>query len=301
MAIMLLPTLRLVFFLALAMVTVVTVSSCANRTTDRWQPERKGTTFAVVFVPVETAAIDALYPEASQQFAFDLANRVNFLGRDARGWVAAEAPRATSEPVVIPGADWTVSTRLLSVDLGPSPFGQQWVAKVEMRVTDSSGREVFRKNTHGTRVDEVSPKLMSPASKPQSQAAWTACGEAVSALIQHLKLRNEMPLPAVVPAVPAVTEVVKVQLTIASTPDHADVLIDGTFRGTTPLAVTLPALPVEIRIERQGRQPWIRTLTPAIGMQLAPALEELTPAPAPEPAPVPVPVPVPVPAPPVSP
>jgi hypothetical protein len=284
---MLQPALRLALFLALGMVTLATLSSCANRTTDRWQPERKGTTFAVVFVPVDTTPIDALFPEASQQFAFDLANRVNFLGRDARGWVAADAPRATSALVVLPVADWTVSTRLLTLDLGPSPFGPQWVAKVEMRVADSSGREVFRKTTHGTKVDEVSPKLMSPAAKPQSQAAWSACGEAVSALIEHLKLRNEIPLPPVVPAVPTVTELVKVQLTIASTPDHADVLIDGKFRGTTPLAVTLPSLPVEIRIERQGRQPWIRTLTPEVGMQLAPALEELAPAPVPVPSPVP--------------
>ena len=291
---MLLSAPRLVLFLALAVVTTVTLASCANRTTDRWQPEHKGDAFAVVFVPVDTAAIDAVYPDASQQFAFDLANRVNFLGRDAHGWVATDAPRASAALAVIAGADWTVTTRLLSIDLGPSPFGPQWVAKVEMRAADRAGHEIFRKTAHGTKVDETSPKLMSPAAKPQAQATWTACGEAASALIEHLKLRNEVPLPAVEPQAPTPPPVVTVQMIIASIPDHADVLVDGKFRGTTPLALNLPSVPVEIRIERQGRIPWTRTLTPEVGMQLAPALEEIASAPAIVPVPAPIPAPAPV-------
>ena len=98
------------------------------------------------------------------------------------------------------------------------------------------------------------------------------------------------------PAVQAPTPppVVTVQMIIASIPDHADVLVDGKFRGTTPLALNLPSVPVEIRIERQGRIPWTRTLTPEVGMQLAPALEEIASAPAIVPVPAPIPAPAPV-------
>ena len=285
---------------AYGLVAIFTLGACANRETSRWQGARKGETFAVVFAPVDTTAIDALYPDASLQFAYDLANRVDFLGKDANGWAAADAPRSNTTLAVIPGADWSVTTRLISLELGPSPLGPQWVAKIEMRAADSAGREVFRKSTHGTQVDETSPKMMAPASRPQAKAAWSACGEAVSALIDRLRMRNEIPFPVAQPTAP-VPSAEPVQITITSIPDHADVLIDGKFRGTTPLALTLPPVAVEIRIERQGRRPWMRTLTPEAGMQIAPALEEV-PVHAPaapsaaEPVSVPVPAPVPVPA-----
>lgn len=281
------PLTRLALFLTCGLVAVLALGACANSERSRWKGERKGETFAVVFAPVDTTAIDALYPQAAQQFAYDLANRVDFLGKDANGWAAVDAPRSNATLAVIPGADWSVTTRLISLELGPSPFGAQWVAKVEMRAVDSAGREIFRKTTHGTQVDETSPKMMAPAARPQVKAAWSACGEAVSALIDRLRLRNEIAFvvaqaPAPVPSPP----VEPVQITISSIPDHADVLIAGKFRGTTPLALTLPSVAVEIRIERQGRLPWTRTLTPETGMQIAPALEEiLAPVPAPASAP----------------
>ena len=278
---------RLALFLTCGLVAVFALGACANSERSRWKGERKGETFAVVFAPVDTAAIDALYPQAAHQFAYDLANRVDFLGKDANGWAAIDAPRSNASLVVIPGADWSVTTRLISLELGPSPFGPQWVAKVEMRAVDNAGREIFRKSTHGTHVDETSPKMMAPAARPQVKAAWSACGEAVSALIDRLRLRNEIAFPVAPLPVPVSSPPVEpVQITISSIPDHADVLIDGKFRGTTPLALTLPSVAVEIRIERQGRLPWTRTLTPEAGMQIAPALEEI-PVSAPGPAPAP--------------
>lgn len=279
-----LPLTRLTLSVLFGLVAVFPLGACATRDASTWKGVRTGETFAVVFAPVDTTAIDALFPEASKQFSYDLANRIDFLGRDANGWAAMDAPRSSTTLAVIPGADWTVTTRLIALDLGPSPFGPQWVAKVEMRAADSAGREVFRKTTHGTQVDETSPKMMAPAAKPQVKAAWSACGEGVSALIERLRIRNEIPLPVVQPVV-APPSIEPVQITITSIPDHADVMINGTFRGTTPLALTLSPVPVVIRIERQGRLPWTRTLTPEVGMQIAPALEEAT-APVPS-APIP--------------
>lgn len=289
-------SLRLAPLFACVLIVVLGLGACASREGNHWRGVRHGEVFAVVFSPVETTPIDAIWPEASRQFAYDLANRVDVMGRDADGWAAEDAPKSSAQTTIAAaaGADWTVNTRLISLDLGPSPFGPQWVAKVEMRVVDATGHEVFRKIAHGTNLAETSVKMVAIQFRPEVKAAWAACGEAVSALIERLKLRNEAALPS--EAVTPPPSVPPVAITVTSVPDHADVLIDGKFRGTTPLALTLAQTPIEVRIERQGRTPWIRTLTPVEGMQIAPALEEV-PAPAgSQPAPASVPAPAPAPA-----
>jgi hypothetical protein len=255
---------------------LVSLGGCADREANRWRGSKTDQSFAVVFAPVDAAPLASIWPEGSVQFAYDLANRVDFLGRDANGWADETAPLSAGKaqrPIV--GADWTVSTTLVSLDLGPSPFGPQFVAKIEMHVVDQTGKLVFLKTAHGTCLNETSPKLMSPETKPESRAAWAACSNGVSALIERIRLRSELPddVPAATPApVP-----VAVQVMVSSVPDHADVLVDGKYRGSTPLALSLPTTPVTIRIERQGHQPWSRELTPAKGMHIAPALEPVAP------------------------
>lgn len=270
------------------LLSVLLATGCAERETNQWKGTPAEGTFAVVFLPVDTAPIDAVWKDGSRKFAFDLANKVDFLGKDADGWSLATLPRSGTEPEVVPGAGWTVATRLLSLEIGPSPLGPQWLAKAEMRAFDKDKREVFRRTAHGTRSTEGSPKLMSPESKPEVQAAWTACANAAEALMDALRVRQDLPYQP--PVAPAPAPVVTVQVTITSIPDHADVLVDGKFRGTTPLAVGLPTKPLLIRIERQGSQPWSRELTPEEGMQIAPALEPLAPPAAPAPVPAPAPV-----------
>lgn len=262
---------------------------CADREANHWKGAAKEGSFAVVFLPVETAPIDAVWKDGSQKFAFDLANKVDFLGKDADGWSSTDLPRSGTEPEAVPGAGWTVTTRLLSLEIGPSPLGPQWVAKAEMRAFDKDKREVFRRSAHGTHSTEGSPKLMSPEAKPEVQAAWTACANAADALMDALRVRQDLPY-APAPVAPVPPPVVTVQVTVTSIPDHADVLVDGKFRGTTPLAAGLPTKPLLIRIERQGYQPWSRELTPEEGMQIAPALEPLAPSAPPAPAPAPAPV-----------
>lgn len=283
-------------FLALAALLAL-VCGCASRSTLTWPGHNPGKHFAVVFAPADTTPIDAAYPKASTDFAFDLANRVNLLGQDAKAWAAPELPRSGSpaweKPVAgAETADWVVFTCVLSVVEGPDPFsGAQQKAVVEMRAIDKSGKTVFRKLAIGTAPSEVSPKLMSDGSKPVSQAAWNAATMACSALEDALRVRQDRQVdapyaaPVVVPA--AVVE--PVIITIRSIPDHADVLIDGKFRGTTPLAVTLPTTAVLIQIERQGYHAWKRELIPAKDLQIEPALEAegLPVAPVP-PAPAPV-------------
>ena len=283
---------RSAHLLICGLLLLVGLGGCAERDINRWHGSKPDQVFAVVFAPVDAAPLASIWPEGSVQFAYDLANRVDFLGRDANGWADETAPLSAGKAQKpIAGADWTVSTKLVSIDLGPSPFGPQFVAKIEMHVVDKTGKLVFLKTAHGTCLNEASPKLMSPEAKPESRAAWAACSNGVSALIERIRLRSELPeeIPAVTPAPVPVT----VQVMVTSVPDHADVLVDGKFRGSTPLALSLPTTQVTMRIERQGHQPWSRELTPAEGMHIAPALEPLA---APVPAQVAPPAPVPSPA-----
>lgn len=267
-------------------------SGCASRAELTWPGHKPDKVFAVLFVPADTTPIDNIYPQASPTFAFDLANRINRLGKDARGWADPSLPRSGSpqwaekNPVAAAAqADWVVFTSILSVVEGPSPLGTQLIANVEMRAIDHNGKTVFLKSAHGTAPAETSPKLMADASKPASQAAWNAACNACSALIDALRVRQDRFIDVPVsPVVPPAEPVEQVVITVSSIPEHADVLVDGKFRGTTPLALTLPTKPALIQLERQGYRPWKRELIPAKDMQISPALEaegQAVPAPAP--------------------
>ena len=70
-------------------------------------------------------------------------------------------------------------------------------------------------------------------------------------------------------------EAVLVDVMVDSIPPNADILIDGTFLGNTPVTVPLPVREITVRVERQGFQPWERTLTPSSDMRIQPALEPL--------------------------
>lgn len=256
---------------------------CASRSSNRWTGHKSGDDFTVLFAPVDTTLLATVWPDAGNQFAFDLANRVDILGKDANGWASESLPVSsdkawTSGTVAgAAGADWIVLTKITALDLGPSPLGPQWVAKAEMQALDAHGKAVFLKTTHGTALKVDTPKQMSPDGKPESIAAWGACTNAVSALIEALRLRQELPTPVAQAPEPALAApAVPVIVTVTSIPDHADVLVDGKFRGTTPLALTLTSTPVLLRIERQGFQPWQREVTPSADMQVSPALEVLS-------------------------
>jgi curli biogenesis system outer membrane secretion channel CsgG len=72
------------------------------------------------------------------------------------------------------------------------------------------------------------------------------------------------------PAATGPTAVVKIH----PDPKGCDVLIDGTYRGSTPLTLTLPAnTAVKIRLDKTGYFAWERTLVPA---QVADVTPELT-------------------------
>lgn len=84
----------------------------------------------------------------------------------------------------------------------------------------------------------------------------------------------------------ATTAVAQASIRIEPTPPGGDVLIDGIYRGTAPITLTLPATAqVLVRIEKPGLTPWERRLipeqVPVVAPQMAPATATPTPAPAP--------------------
>ena len=55
------------------------------------------------------------------------------------------------------------------------------------------------------------------------------------------------------------------QVAISSTPEGADVLVDGAFVGNTPATLSLASGKHEIRLTLQGYKDWIKELTMTAG------------------------------------
>jgi hypothetical protein len=49
-------------------------------------------------------------------------------------------------------------------------------------------------------------------------------------------------------------------LSLGSTPDHAEIDINGAFVGNTPSVLDLPPGPQTITISKKGFKPWIRVI-----------------------------------------
>lgn len=278
---------------------IIVLAGCQPRDVNVWHPARPGETvareqrgdeplarrLAVAFAPVGLGPLQPIWPEASVSFAFDLADRIDVLGRkaDADGFAAGSLPGSddatwTRWPVAeANGADYVVLTSVIELKAVAGPMTTQGSrisasAIVEMRALDPHGNVVFRRRGRGDWEGTPSPKFPGPASRPESRVAWLAASNAVGALLEWLERRNEAVADG-----PAPTAERTVGIEVASDPPGADVLIDGIFRGNTPCALTLPAGAVLLRIERRGYAPWERRLTPEAGMKVRPALDPVKP------------------------
>ena len=265
-----------------ALVAALVVTGCAPRGENTWKPGTETKKNVVVIAPVATKPLAKIYAQAGEDFAYDIANRIDFLGRDADGLAAPELPMADDAAwaATVPaaaGIPVIVLVRVTAIEPIVNVGRPQLEATCELRAIDASGRELFVKTAHGRADTTTSPKLMSDSAKPESQAAWAATANATGALIDWLRSRPDRELaPAPTPAAAVVVPPpALVTITIASQPDHADVLVDGVLKGTTPMALSLPRREVRLRLERQGRIPWERIFTPEAEMQLSPALDQV--------------------------
>jgi len=69
-------------------------------------------------------------------------------------------------------------------------------------------------------------------------------------------------IPAAAPPQPSAPAVVQLSVvTFTSTPDHADITVDGKFVGTTPSSIRLPPGDHSVTMEMAGYKLWQRTVT----------------------------------------
>lgn len=284
--------------LAATLVALV-LTACVPRERNTWHPVQpggapartgaspgeaaepaRGTT--VVFAPIGTGPLAKVWPEAAQSFAYDLAARIDVLGRkaDADGFAGVTLPASDdtawrSWPVDgTRGASFVVLTTVVSlerkeelVNAGGGPR-VTCGALVEMRALDPHGNVLFQKRGRGDWSGQTSPKFSGPDSRPESRAVWDACSNAVGALLDFLEKRNEAASAGgPQPVVEALVEVM-----VDSDPPGADVLVDGIFRGTTPCTLRLPSRRLPLRLELPGHQAWERVLIPEAGMRIKPPL-----------------------------
>jgi len=115
----------------------------------------------------------------------------------------------------------------------------------------------------------------SPASVESAGSAATAtrqtAGEAAVSAAPHQPTgegtASAVPNPpdSRATAAPAPAAASTAQLQIASTPDGADIEIDGSFVGSTPSTVGVASGPHDISVRKPGFKPWERKITVSSG------------------------------------
>jgi hypothetical protein len=251
----------------------------------------------VLFAPTAAAPLAKVYPAARLEFAFAMADRVDLLmkGHDGRvGEVLPDSDAARWNEGRVPataGANVVVLTQILSIELVKGGRGigsrpDRIDAVAELRALDVNGTLIYRKRAVGDADVHEKPKVVSDDGKPESLAAWDALDRALADFRSFISARNELADQPVRLTDQLGPEATLVPVIVDSDPAKADVLIDGDFRGTTPLTLKLPPRQVKVRIERQGFEPWERSLVPSVDMRIQPALVPMA-APVPNPAPAP--------------
>jgi hypothetical protein len=87
---------------------------------------------------------------------------------------------------------------------------------------------------------------------------WTAHGPAIRAAAAAAQSKAAAPQSAAAPAAAATPTTAKVSVT--STPDGADIEVDGSFVGNTPSDIDVPAGEHTVTVKKTGFQPWEKKL-----------------------------------------
>ncbi len=157
---------------------------------------------------------------------------------------------------------------------GPGGQATNVKATVTMRVLNALGEEIWIK-THAAEVeDKKSPKFRSGVGSAPGSAVWNANKKCISALKTWLDSKSDKEVfskPA--PKAPEPVVAAQIKVAITSEPLGADVLVNGVFKGNTPLEIYLPAKELTISIERSGYKTWSRSLKPSEGLEVKPVLD----------------------------
>ncbi len=270
------------------------VMSACTRNANRWDDQDTaakpqavtvtkagGDTRIVLFAPLALGALAPIYSEGRLDFPNKMATYIDLLAKDADGRVSESLPESGSTAwdagrvAAAGGAHLVVLTRVVELrrEEGTADVNgasERQLAVIDLRVVDIDGRVVVNRQIKGESPVQRRAKFSGPMNEPESLATWqalsTAAGLVREYLAEHAELRS-------VPKQEVPNAINLVEVAIDSDPAKADILIDGAFRGTTPQVIPLsPLKTVVLSIERQGYQPWTRTLVPVNGMKIQPAL-----------------------------
>jgi hypothetical protein len=211
----------------LAAVCVLSITGCATRASNRWQPQpdapaqaaapasapatakaestpspkpadKSSATRIVLFAPTAIAPIAAIYPEARTDYPYDLAQRVDLLVRDADGRAGERLPASDDAAwskgrvAATAGAHVVVLSFIEEVHAVPGvsrPNGRHdtFVATARMVCLDVDGKEIYAKTATGEAEGQQSPKFMGASNRPECVAAWNALSNALGGVRQYLE------------------------------------------------------------------------------------------------------------------
>jgi PEGA domain len=238
----------------------------------------------ILFAPLNVGALASVYPQAAHDYAYRMAEYIDLLVSDADGrvgeslpvsgdsaWDKGRVPAAGGAHLVV----LAQVSELRRFETAADSKGRNYyqVAMVDVRAVDIDGRVVLNKQIKGQVPVASSAKFSGPMNEPESLAVWQALSTASGLLKKYL---DDNPDLRAIPKQSPTNEINALDITIDSTPAQADIIVDGTFRGTTPQVIALPAKEITITIERQGFQPWSRKVIPVSGMRIQPALQPTT-------------------------
>ena len=247
----------------------------------------------MLFAPTEIGPLAAIYPEARLDFPHDMAEKVDVLMREYDGRVGellpeSGAPRWDESRVpATAGVHVVVLSRILELRLhkgqpGVAARPDRIEAIVEVRALNVDGKTVWRKRAGAEAEVPTSPKTITAAARPESRASYDALDAGLGALRGWLATQSDLvdrPTRASEEVVPAAAALIEVE--IDSDPAHADIFIDGVFRGSTPQKLKLPPRTLHVRIERKGYTTWEQPqVKPEPGMRIQPALQPVAAPPA---------------------
>lgn len=254
----------------------------------------------MLFAPTEVGPLAAIYPEARLDFPHSMAQKVDVVMREYDGRIGESLPESGAprwdegRVAATAGVHVVVLTRILELRLhkgqpGVASRPDRIEAIVEVRALNVDGKTVWRKRAGAEAEVPTSPKTITAAARPESRASYDALDAGLGALRGWLATQSDLvdrPQRASEEVIPAAATLIEVE--IDSEPAHADVFIDGVFRGSTPQKLKLPPRTMSVRIERKGYTTWEQLqVKPELGMRIQPALSPLAvpAAPIPQPAP----------------